>query len=55
LESDLWTLKDLQLPHYVVAESLTVTRAGAGTPGVLVAPNLSYRYKIEGSFYAQSR
>jgi hypothetical protein len=58
LESDLWTLKDLQLPNYVVAESLTVTRAGAGTsstPGVLVAPNLGYRYKIEGSFYAQSR
>ena len=59
LESDLWTLKDLRLPHYVVAESLTVTRSGTSTGGgnfgALVAPNLGYRYKIEGSFYAKTR
>jgi hypothetical protein len=66
LESDLWTLKDLRLPPYVVAESLAVSRGGgsaargaggssAGSPGSLVSNNLGYRYKIEGSFYASAR
>jgi hypothetical protein len=67
LESDLWTLKDLRLPPYVVAESLAVSRAGGGTSrgatggssaaslGSLVSNNLGYRYKIEGSFYASAR
>lgn len=70
IESDLWTLKDLRLPPYVVAESLTVSRAagsgsGSGTSsglpggssnlGALVRKNLGYRYKIEGSFYADGR
>ena len=62
LESDLWTLKDLRLPPYVVAESLAVSRAGdstasagAGNPGALVSKNLGFRYKMEGSFYANAR
>jgi hypothetical protein len=65
LESDLWTLKDLRLPAYVVAESLAVSRGGsaargaggssAGSPSSLVSNNLGYRYKIEGSFYASAR
>ena len=67
LESDLWTLKDLRLPPYVVAESLAVSRgggsaargaavvSGASSPGSLVSNNLGYRYKIEGSFYASAR
>jgi hypothetical protein len=67
LESDLWTLKDLRLPPYVVAESLAVSRAGGGASrgatggssaaslGSLVSNNLGYRYKIEGSFYAKAR
>lgn len=79
LESDLWTLKDLRLPPYVVAESLAVTRAGAGAANAgaggsaggatasaaggtgagslsaLVSKSLGYRYKIEGSFYANAR
>ena len=63
LESDLWTLKDLRLPPYVVAESLTVSRAagnvttgGSGSSlGALLNKNLGYRYKIEGGFYANAR
>jgi hypothetical protein len=65
LESGLWTLKDLELPHYVVAESLTISRSSLNAgPGErlsasafdsLVGKGLGYRYKIEGSFYAQAR
>jgi hypothetical protein len=71
LESDLWTLKDLRLPPYVVAESLAISRsggsaasagagaaagdAGASRLGAPASKNLGYRYKIEGSFYANAR
>ena len=67
LESELWTLKDLRLPPYVVAESLAISRTtggGAGgaarggsgsSLGGLVSKSLGYRYKIEGSFYAHAR
>ena len=57
LESDLWTLRDLFLPNYVVAEKLEIVPANAHT---VVKPNgqvmvRDYRYKITGSFYAQGR
>ncbi len=60
LESDLWSLQDLQLPHYVVVESLSIARGGGGGGGLenkafadLVVNSMGYRYKIEGSFYAK--
>ena len=57
LESDLWTLRDLFLPDYVVAEKLeifpTSGNAGGAAKGQGVARD--YRYKITGSFYAQGR
>jgi hypothetical protein len=61
LESDLWSLQDLQLPHYVVVESLGIARTGGGGGpedkafAGLIASSLGYRYKIEGSFYAKPR
>lgn len=55
LESDLWTLRDLFLPNYVVAEKLEIVPANAHTvvnaSGQVMARD--YRYKISGSFYAQ--
>jgi hypothetical protein len=57
LESDLWTLRDLFLPNYVVAEKLeifTVNKNLAMSANGQV-PARDYRYKITGSFYAQGR
>ena len=57
LESDLWTLRDLFLPNYVVAEKLEIFPANVHTvvkaSGQVMVRD--YRYKITGSFYAQGR
>ena len=57
LESDLWTLRDLFLPNYVVAEKLEIfpiqKTASKTANNVITAQE--YRYKITGSFYAQGR